>query len=72
MHENVLLLLQAQLAQCVVEFEQRLQQERLEARYKTQVKSDVSNMAEVVGLIKTITDASASLLLYALFILVTT
>lgn len=37
LHENILFVLQAQIAQSVVKFEQRLKQERLEARYKTQV-----------------------------------
>lgn len=40
LHENVLFILQAQIAQSVVKFEQRLKQERLEARYKTQVNRD--------------------------------
>lgn len=34
LHENVLFLLKAQFAQCVVKSEQRIQQERLETRYK--------------------------------------
>lgn len=36
LHENILFLLQAQTAQRVVKSEQRFQQERLKARYKTQ------------------------------------
>ncbi len=36
LHEHILFLLQAQITQSVMKFEQRLQEERLETGYKTQ------------------------------------